>query len=68
MYLYELWQFVFRNVCIFLGFSLLVVDTYTAQMAAIIRKPSWSPKLSNGAVITTMENQTSFGGKPSVFF
>ena len=38
------------------------------QMAAIIRKPSWSPKLSNGAVITTMENQTSFGGKPSVFF
>jgi hypothetical protein len=24
MYLYELWQFVFRNVCIFWGFSLLV--------------------------------------------
>ena len=34
---------------------------HTAQMAAIIMKPSWSPKLSNGAFITTMKNQTCFG-------
>ena len=34
---------------------------HTAQMAAIIMKPSWSPNLSNGAFITTMKNQTCFG-------
>jgi hypothetical protein len=38
-------------------FSLLILPTGTAQMTAILTKPSWSPKLSNGVVIV-MENQT----------
>ena len=55
----KLWQFVFKKCLHTQG--IFPLGTYTAQMAAIIRKPSWSPKQSNGAVITTMENQTSFG-------
>ena len=38
-------------------FSLLILPTGTAQMTAILTKPSWSLKLSNGVVIV-MENQT----------
>ena len=42
----------------FRDFPSWYIYQYTALMAAIIRKPS---KFSNGAVITTKKNQTSFG-------
>jgi hypothetical protein len=42
-------------------FSLLILPTGTAQMTAILTKPSWSPKLSNGVVIVMKTKHKYFG-------